>query len=162
MKRFLIFLAVLALVPLANAADTGVLEKAKAEGKAAFYANITAVEPIMEAFEAKTGVKGEYTRISTSKYLATVLTEHQAGKLMADVLQAPLPVLQMLEEKGVFTPYRSPSAADYPEWDEGRRPDSGFRHRVRGLHLQQGAGQGRGRPPGATRTWPIPSGRTRS
>ena len=116
MKRFLIFLAILALVPGANAADTGALEKAKAEGKAAFYANITAVEPIMEAFEAKTGVKGEYTRISTSKYLATVLTEHQAGKLMADVLQAPLPVLQMLEEKGVFVPYRSPSAADYPEW----------------------------------------------
>lgn len=116
MKRFLVLLVTLALVPWANAADTGVLEKAKAEGKAAFYANITAVEPIMEAFGAETGISGEYTRISTSKYLATVLTEHQAGKLMADVLQAPLPVMQMLKEKGVFTPYASPAAAGYANW----------------------------------------------
>jgi len=92
------------------------LEQAKKEGKATFYANITAVEPIMEAFTGKYGVKGEYTRISTSKFLATVLTEHQAGKLMADVLQAPMPILEFLKDKGVLAPYASPAAAGYPEW----------------------------------------------
>ena len=91
-------------------------DAAKEEGKAAFYANITAIEPIMEAFSAATGVKGEYTRISTSKFLATVMTEFQAGKLMADVVQAPLPVLEMLKNQGVLAPYSSPAAADYPEW----------------------------------------------
>ncbi len=91
-------------------------DAAKEEGKVAFYANITAIEPIMEAFSAATGVKGEYTRISTSKFLATVMTEFQAGKLMADVLQAPLPVLEMLKGQGVLAPYSSPAAADYPEW----------------------------------------------
>jgi iron(III) transport system substrate-binding protein len=89
---------------------------AKAEGKASFYANITAVEPIMEAFNKATGVDGIYTRISTSKYLATVLTEFEAGKLTADVLQSPMPIMQTLKDKGVFTPYRSPSAAGYPAW----------------------------------------------
>jgi len=116
MKRFMVFLLVMALVPYAYATDAAVMEKAKAEGKAAFYANITAIEPIMEGFEKDTGINGEYTRISTSKYLATVLTEHQAGKLSADVLQAPLPVLKLLKERGVLTPYTSSAAEGYADW----------------------------------------------
>jgi iron(III) transport system substrate-binding protein len=86
------------------------------EAKVAFYANITAVEPIMEAFTKTTGIKGEYTRISTAKFLSTVFTEFEAGKLMADVIQAPLPVLEMLKEKGVISSYVSPAATAYPEW----------------------------------------------
>ena len=43
----------------ANAAEKGLLDKARVEGRAAFYANITAVEPIMKAFAADTGVKAE-------------------------------------------------------------------------------------------------------
>jgi iron(III) transport system substrate-binding protein len=91
-------------------------EKAKAEGKATFYANITAVEPIIEEFSKKYGVKAEYTRLSTAKFVSTVLTEHTAGKLTADVLQAPIPILEILEEKGVLAAYRSPAAAGYPKW----------------------------------------------
>ncbi len=84
--------------------------------KVSFYANITAIEPIMEAFEAKTGIAGEYTRISTDKFLATVLTEFEAGKLLADVIQAPIPVLEMLSEKGVISSYISSVAQTYPDW----------------------------------------------
>jgi iron(III) transport system substrate-binding protein len=113
MKKLAVLLLCVVLVPSAFAAD---LAMAKREGKANFYANITAVEPIMDAFTASTGVKGVYTRVSTAKYLATVLTEFEAGKLDADVLQGPLPILQTLKEKGVLAPYRSPSAAGYPEW----------------------------------------------
>jgi len=101
------------MAPCAFAAD---LDKAREEGQANLYANITAIEPIMEEFGTATGVKGIYTRISTAKYLSTVLTEHAAGKLAADVLQGPLPILQMLKEKGVLTAYKSPSAAGYPDW----------------------------------------------
>jgi iron(III) transport system substrate-binding protein len=86
------------------------------DAKVAFYANITAVEPIMEAFTKTTGIKGEYTRISTAKFLSTVFTEFEAGKLMADVIQAPLPVLEMLKEKGVISSYVSPAATAYPDW----------------------------------------------
>lgn len=93
-----------------------VLGMTAAASKVSFYANITAIEPIMESFEAKTGIKGEYTRISTDKFLATVLTEFEAGKLLADVIQAPLPVLEMLKERGVLSTYTSPVAEAYPEW----------------------------------------------
>jgi iron(III) transport system substrate-binding protein len=112
MKKWVIW----GVVGFLLAAPVMASDAAKEEGKAAFYANITAIEPIMEAFSAASGVKGEYTRISTSKFLATVMTEFQAGKLMADVVQAPLPVLEMLKNQGVLAPYSSPAAADYPEW----------------------------------------------
>ncbi len=92
------------------------IAKAKSEGKVSFYANITAVEPVVEAFTEKYGVKGEYTRVSTDKFVATVATEHEAGKLMADVLQAPMPILELLKGKGILASYKSPVASTYPEW----------------------------------------------
>jgi iron(III) transport system substrate-binding protein len=84
--------------------------------KVSFYANITAIEPIMESFEAATGIKGEYTRISADKFLATVITEFEAGKLQADVIQAPITVLDLLKDRGVLSDYISPAAEGYPEW----------------------------------------------
>lgn len=102
------------MLPSAFAASN--LEKAQAQGKAVFYANITAVGPIMKAFEEKTGIKGEYTRTSSSKFLPTIQTEYGAGKLMADVVQAPRPMMQILKDAGVLAPYRSPSAENYPDW----------------------------------------------
>ena len=100
---------------LARAAGAD-MEKAKAEGKAVFYANITSVDPIMEAFEKATGVKGEYTRASSTKFIPTILTEFNADKLLADVLQSPQPMLDLLKEKGVLEAYRSPAAEGYPDW----------------------------------------------
>lgn len=102
------------MLPSAFAASN--LEKAQAQGKAVFYANITAVGPIMKTFEEKTGIKGEYTRTSSSKFLPTIQTEYGAGKLMADVVQAPRPMMQILKDAGVLAPYRSPSAENYPDW----------------------------------------------
>jgi len=116
MKKLMIMLLIVFMVPYAYSGDQALLEKAKTEGKVTFYANITAIEPIMEEFTKVKGIKGEYTRISTSKFLATVLTEHQAGKLIADVLQSPLPIMELLKEKGVLASYQSPAASSYPEW----------------------------------------------
>jgi len=116
MKKIFIACVVLFAAAHAQAADQALLDKAKGEGKASFYANITAVEPIMKAFAADTGVKGEYTRISTAKFVATAITEFEAGKFMADVVQAPLPILELLKEKGILARYRSPAAAGYPQW----------------------------------------------
>lgn len=107
-------------LPNVLAQDASSLAQAKAEGKAVFYANITAVKPIMEAFAEDTGVKGEYTRIASSKFVSTVATEAGAGKLLADVVQGPLPVLEVLKANGVLAPYSSPAAAGYPDWT---RPD---------------------------------------
>ena len=116
MKRILVALVIVAAAALAQAADNAQLAKARAEGKVAFYANITSVEPIMKAFAADTGIKAEYTRISSNKFVATTITEFEAGKLSADIVQAPLPVLEMLKEKGILAAYRSPAAEGYPDW----------------------------------------------
>lgn len=116
MKKLLVGFIILFAAAYAQAAEKGLLEKAKAEGRAAFYADITAVEPIMKAFTADTCVKAEYTRISSPKFVATTITEFEAGKLLADVVQAPLPILELLKERGILARYRSPAAAGYPEW----------------------------------------------
>jgi iron(III) transport system substrate-binding protein len=72
------------------------------EDKVSMYASITSIEPIIEAFTADTGVAAENTRLSTARFVSTVLTEFEAGKLAADVLQGPLPVLEILKEQGVI------------------------------------------------------------
>lgn len=121
MEKIGVLTVILCLFSHAYAAeqfDKALVAKAQAEGKAAFYANITAVEPIMEAFTKALGVKAEYTRISTAKFVATAVTEHAAGKFMADVLQAPIPILEILKEKGILATYRSPMAAAYPDWSK--------------------------------------------
>ena len=63
MKRLFILLSVLILAPSAIAAESDLLQKAKAEGQVSFYANMTAIEPIMDAFNAQTGSTA-YTRVS--------------------------------------------------------------------------------------------------
>lgn len=116
MNKLLIALTALLATAQAYAAESSLLDRARSEGRAAFYANITAVEPIMKAFAADTGVKGEYTRISTTKFVATAITEFEAGKFMADVVQGPLPVLELLKERGILAKYSSRVTAGYPEW----------------------------------------------
>ncbi|HPR51169.1 MAG TPA: extracellular solute-binding protein [Deltaproteobacteria bacterium] len=116
MKKLFALLIILLLAFSTYAAAQTDTEQAKKEGKATFYANITAIEPIVDTFTNESGIKGEYTRISTSKFFATVSTEFGAGKLLADVLQSPLPIMEMLKEKGVLAPYTSPVAKEYPEW----------------------------------------------
>jgi len=113
MKKFLGCLIGAFIATSVFAADATV---AKKEGSVNLYANITAIEPLMEAFSKTYGFKAIYTRVSTAKYVSTVLTEHAAGKLQADLLQGPLPVLQILKAKGVIANYTSPLAAGYPEW----------------------------------------------
>lgn len=99
-------------------AGENLVDEARQEGKAVFYANITGVESIMDAFESEYGVVGEYTRVSTAVYIPTVQTEFQAGRLVADVLQGPLPVLQILKEFGILAEYVSPVTENYPEWSK--------------------------------------------
>ncbi|MCL2381534.1 MAG: extracellular solute-binding protein [Treponema sp.] len=109
--------SLLALLLLATIVFAGVARVTRAPGETVnFYANITAIEPLLEDFEARTGVRALYTRISTTQFLATVFTEFEAGRLLADVIQAPLPVMEQLQARGILAPHTSPSAVDFPEW----------------------------------------------
>lgn len=116
MRTLFVAIAVLVMNSLAHSAQPSLLDKARAEGRVAYYANITAIEPIMKAFITDTGVKGEYTRIASPKFVATTITEFDAGRLSADVVQAPVPVLELLKARGILASYRSPAATGYPEW----------------------------------------------
>ncbi len=115
MKKLIAASALLFAAASVQGADS-LLDRARAEGRVAYYANITAIESIMNAFGADTKVKGEYTRIASPKFVATTITEFEAGKLSADVVQAPVPVLELLKERGILASYRSPAASGYPEW----------------------------------------------
>lgn len=109
------------LITFAGAQSAELVAAAQAEGSLEYYANITSIDPVLEAFQAEYGVDANYTRISTEGFAATLLTEFQAGRQVASVLQAPLPLLEILKEFGLLEPYDSPVAAGYPEWS--RDPD---------------------------------------
>ena len=104
----LIMLLVLGSVFAAGSKEAAAPASTALEDKVSMYASITSIEPIIEAFTADTGVAAENTRLSTARFVSTVLTEFEAGKLAADVLQGPLPVLEILKEQGVIADYVSP------------------------------------------------------
>jgi iron(III) transport system substrate-binding protein len=116
LKKWMVASAVLLASVQAGGAEKSILDAARKEGSVAYYANITAVEPIMKAFAADTGVRADYTRIASPKFVATTITEFEANRLSADVVQAPVPVLDLLKSRGILARYRSPAAAGYPEW----------------------------------------------
>lgn len=91
-------------------------EGVEIESKVSMYASITAIESVLDAFEQNVGAKAEYTRVSTARFVSTVLTEFEADRLMADVIQGPLPVLEILRERGVVAPFTPKAVADYPDW----------------------------------------------
>ncbi len=123
-KLAMLLLASMMAVPCAVAAEPNtkgmsgqaLVEEAQKEGKLVFYGNITGIEPIMEAFTQEYHIDGKYTRVSTSKFLSTVLAGHQSDRLSADVLQAPVPILHALKKKGLLAPCNSHRGADYPDW----------------------------------------------
>ena len=106
------------MLGVAAGAEHPLLKDAKKEAKAVFYAHITGIEPVMEAFKSQYGIPVEYNRVSTAVYVPTVQTEFQAGRLAADVLQAPIPILQILKQAGVLAKYVSPMAEKYPDWSK--------------------------------------------
>ncbi len=122
MKKLNLFILLgMMVASLAFAGGNKEAASGEKEADMSFFASITAVEPIVAAYGEENGVNATYTRLSTSSFVSTILTEHQAGKLSADVIQAPVPILQILKENGVIENYTSPAAKDYPDWtkDDG-------------------------------------------
>ena len=86
------------------------------EGRVTIYTNVTGIDPLMDDLRAKTGIVGEFTRISTTQFLTTVFSEFEAGNLKADIIQAPIPVMERLRGNGLLATYTSPAAKSYPSW----------------------------------------------
>ncbi|MFA7671351.1 MAG: extracellular solute-binding protein [Sphaerochaetaceae bacterium] len=117
LKKTLVVLAlVLVMTSVLFAAGKSEKGEEVENKKVSLYANITAIEPILDSYNKDTGWNVEYTRLSTSKYVSTIVTEAQAKKLIADVVQGPLPILEILREQGVLANYDAKAAKNYPDW----------------------------------------------
>ena len=115
-KTILVIALFLVVTGLLFAAGRGEKAEEAASKKVSLYANITAIEPILEHYNNTTGWDVEYTRLATTRYVSTILTEVDAGKLTADIVQGPLPILEILREQGVLANYNAKAAEGYPDW----------------------------------------------
>src|SRR5690625_1297410 len=117
-KRLKVIMSVLTAGALAfgSAQSDELVSAAQEEGSLEYYANITAIDPVLEAFFDEYGVEANYTRTSTEGFAASLLTEHQAGRQLASVLQGPVPLLEILKDFGLLEEYDSPAAEGYPDW----------------------------------------------
>jgi ABC-type Fe3+ transport system substrate-binding protein len=100
----------------AQDADPGLLAKAKAEGKLVYYTDLIIdqiVRPLVAAFEAKYGVKVEYSRADSQDTIIKLLGEHKAGRMQADVFGLTSG-LQSLIDGGAVRKFTPANAGDIP------------------------------------------------
>ena len=86
--------------------------KAKAEGKVSFYANMTSVEPVMEAFQKKYGVKGVIWRAGSENILNRALQENRARRYAVDIVETNGPELESLSREKILAPHPHQDKAD--------------------------------------------------
>ena len=120
----------------AAAQDAKLLEAAKKEGgKVVAYGSLenAAMDPIVHAFQKKTGITVEYFRASATKAMERALAEMRAGKALFDVMVNNSGAVAIMKKEGVFAKYISPAASAFPK-DE-MDPDVGpaYRHTPIGI-----------------------------
>lgn len=113
----LMFANLFAASPVA-AQDAKLIDLAKKEGgKIVAYGSLESntVEPIIEAFNKKTGLLVEYWRASATKVMDRALSEHRANKPSFDVMVNNSGAMQVMKKEGLFEKYASPSSSAYPK-----------------------------------------------
>ncbi len=101
----------------AAAQDAKLLDAAKKEnGQIVAYGSLESntVEPIIDAFTKKTGLKVAYWRASATKVMDRALAELRAGKPAFDVMLNNSGAMFVLKKEGLFAHYISPAAKAYP------------------------------------------------
>ena len=109
---------VLLLASTAAAQDAKLIEAAKKEsGKIIAYGSLESntVEPIVEAFQKKTGLSVEYWRASATKVMDRALGELRAGKSVFDVMVNNSGAIHVMKKEGLFAKYLSPAASAFPK-----------------------------------------------
>ncbi|HEY7164913.1 MAG TPA: extracellular solute-binding protein [Candidatus Binatia bacterium] len=115
-----IFAALIVAVssPAADAQDARLIDIAKKEGgKITAYGSLESntVEPIIEAFNRKTGLTVEYWRASATKVMDRALAELRAGKPVFDVMVNNSGAIYVMKKEAVFAKYISPAASAFPK-----------------------------------------------
>jgi iron(III) transport system substrate-binding protein len=111
----LLLAIVFAASPVA-AQDSKLIDAAKKEGgKIVAYGSLESntVEPIIEAFNKKTGLAVEYWRASATKVMDRALAELRAGKPAFDVMVNNSGAIYVMKKEGVFAKYVSPAASAF-------------------------------------------------
>jgi iron(III) transport system substrate-binding protein len=118
-RRLLIALSVSLLSSyVAVAQDAKLIEAAKKESGAIIaYGSLESntVEPIIEAFKKKTGLRVEYWRASATKVMDRALGELRAGKSVFDVMVNNSGAIHVMKKEGLFAKYVSPAANAFPK-----------------------------------------------
>ncbi len=138
----LILLASLLISVAAYAQDAKLIEAAKKEGgKVVAYGSLenTAIDPITEAFEKKTGIKVEYFRASATKAMERALTELRAGKAIFDVMVNNSGTIEIMRKENIFAKYISPSAAGFPKDEIDPQLGPAYRHTPIGIIYNKSA-----------------------
>jgi iron(III) transport system substrate-binding protein len=93
------------------------LEGAKKEGKLMWYTSLTGGpnQDVPKAFEAKyPGVKVDVYRGSSEDLAARIFQEAQAKRFLVDCIETTFPVLKVMQDDKLLTPYFSAHLAQYP------------------------------------------------
>ena len=138
----IVLLANLLLSPAASAQDAKLIEAAKKEGgKVVAYGSLenTAMDPITEAFEKKTGIKVEYFRASATKAMERALTELRAGKATFDVMVNNSGAIEIMRKENIFAKYVSPSASGFPKDEIDPQLGPAYRHTPIGIIYNKSA-----------------------
>jgi iron(III) transport system substrate-binding protein len=122
--------------------DAKLIEAARKEGgKVVAYGSLenTAMDPITEAFEKKTGIKVEYFRASATKAMERALTELRAGKATFDVMVNNSGAIEIMRKENIFAKYVSPSAAGFPKDEIDPQLGPAYRHTPIGIIYNKSA-----------------------
>jgi len=141
-QSYLILLGSLLISVAAFAQDAKLIEAAKKEGgKVVAYGSLenTAMDPITEAFEKKTGIKVEYFRASATKAMERALTELRAGKAIFDVMVNNSGAIEIMRKENIFAKYISPSAAGFPKDEIDPQLGPAYRHTPIGIIYNKSA-----------------------
>lgn len=108
-------LAILGLAARA-AAQAPSPEAARKEGKVILYGTIVPqiMRVIQKDFEAKHGIKIEYSRADATRVIDRAITEWRAGRPGSDLVTGARGALLFLKQEKVFASYFPPSAASFP------------------------------------------------
>src|SRR5215475_11603898 len=99
------------------AQDAKLIDAAKKEGgKIVAYGSLESntVEPIIDAFNKKTGLIVEYWRASATKVMDRALAELRAGKPAFDVMVNNSGAIYVMKKENVFAKYLSLAANAFP------------------------------------------------
>src|SRR5688572_1377351 len=89
---------------------------AKKEGKLVWYTSLTAHRDIANVFEAKyPGIKVETYRAGPNDLTRRLLSEAQARRNLADLIETTPSTLMMMRDSKLLMPYFSPHLGNFPD-----------------------------------------------